>query len=48
MEVARGTQARQPDSIVGLYIGTDGNLAPGTFGSGLIDDVRIDDRAVKP
>ncbi len=32
----------------GLYIGAGQNLEPGTFFSGLIDDVRIYNRAVKP
>jgi hypothetical protein len=31
-----------------LYIGAGASLTPGTFWSGLIDDVRIYDRAVKP
>jgi len=31
-----------------LYFGAGGTLAPGTFFSGLIDDVRIYNRAVKP
>jgi hypothetical protein len=32
----------------GLHIGAAENLAPGTFFTGLIDDVRIYNRAVKP
>ena len=32
----------------GLYFGADSTLAPGTFFSGLIDDVRIYNRAVSP
>ncbi len=32
----------------GLYFGVGSTLAPGTFFSGLIDDVRIYNRAVKP
>ena len=32
----------------GLYFGVGGTLAPGTFLSGLIDDVRIYNRAVNP
>ncbi len=32
----------------GLYIGAGSTLGPGTFWSGLIDDVRIYDRVVKP
>ena len=48
VEVARGTLTGLPDSISGLYIGAGSTLAPGTFWSGLIDDVRVYDRAVKP
>jgi len=32
----------------GLYIGTGKAMEPGTFFSGLIDDVRIYNRAVNP
>ena len=32
----------------GLYIGAGKNYAPGTFFSGLIDDVRIYNRVVSP
>ncbi|MHC4539407.1 MAG: LamG-like jellyroll fold domain-containing protein [Planctomycetota bacterium] len=31
-----------------LYIGVGKDLAPGTYFSGLIDDVRIYNRAVRP
>ena len=50
VEVARDENPRGnlTSSNDGLYIGTAGNLAPATFWSGLIDDVRIYDRAVKP
>jgi hypothetical protein len=48
VEVARDTQAQFGDSASGLYIGTGKNLEVGTFFSGLIDDVRIYDRAVSP
>jgi hypothetical protein len=48
VEVARDTQANLAGSTGGLYLGAGGTLAPGTFWSGLIDDVRIYDRAVKP
>jgi len=34
--------------INGLYIGAGSELMPGTFWCGLIHDVRIYDRAVKP
>ena len=42
---------RQPyleSSINGLYIGTGNAMAPGTYFSGLIDDVRIYNRALRP
>jgi hypothetical protein len=32
----------------GLYIGGGKNLEPGSFWTGLIDDVKIYDRAVTP
>ena len=32
----------------GLYLGTGNELTPGTFFSGLIDDVRIYNRVVNP
>ena len=48
IEVAKDTQANLPSSSGGLYIGAGSTLAPGTFWSGLIDDVRIYNRAVKP
>jgi hypothetical protein len=32
----------------GLYLGAGSGLEPGTFWAGLIDDVRIYNRAVKP
>jgi len=48
IEVAEDTQANLPDSPGGLYIGAGCNLGAGTFWNGLIDDVRIYDRAVKP
>lgn len=32
----------------GLYFGVGSSLAPGSYFSGLIDDVRIYNRAVKP
>jgi hypothetical protein len=46
--------AKDIDSVVGihssggLYIGAGKNLEPGTFWSGLIDDVRIYNRAITP
>jgi len=48
VEIARDTQAGLGASAGGLYIGAGNTLAPGTFWSGLIDDVRVYDRAVKP
>jgi hypothetical protein len=47
-EVARDTPAGLAASGKGLYIGTGSSLASGTFWSGLIDDVRIYNRAVRP
>jgi N-acetylneuraminic acid mutarotase len=47
--VAEDTQAGGPaDCTGGLNIGCDKDMAPGTFFSGLIDDVRIYNRAVRP
>jgi len=48
IEVARDTQTGLANSFGGLYVGAGSTLAPGTFWSGLIDDVRIYDRAVRP
>ena len=48
MEVSQDTQTGLANALGGLYLGAGGTLAPGTFWSGLIDDVRIYDRAVKP
>jgi len=48
VEVARDTPSSLAASAGGLNIGAASNLAPGTFWSGLIDDVRIYNRAVKP
>jgi hypothetical protein len=45
---AEDTQGTLPSSDKGLYIGTGSKMEPGTFWSGLIDDVRIYNRAVKP
>jgi len=46
--VAEDTQTGLEGSQMGLYIGVGKNYAPGTFFSGLIDDVRIYNRAVSP
>jgi len=48
VEVARDTQASLAASQGGLYIGAGEGLEAGSFWSGLIDDVRIYDRAVTP
>ena len=44
--VAENIQPGLESSQMGLYIGVDKNYAPGTFFSGLIDDVRIYDVAL--
>jgi hypothetical protein len=46
--VAEDTQNGLAASSSGLYVGVGKDFAPGTFFSGLIDDVRIYNRAVKP
>jgi hypothetical protein len=46
--VAQDMQATLAGSGGSLYIGTGNAMAPGTFFSGLIDDVRIYNRAVEP
>jgi hypothetical protein len=46
VEVARDTQPQFGSSRAGLNIGAGNNLEPGSFFSGLIDDVRIYDRAL--
>jgi hypothetical protein len=50
VEVARdaNNQSNFAASNGGLYIGAGKNLEPGTFFSGLIDDVRIYNRAMTP
>jgi subtilisin family serine protease len=48
IEVTRDTQTTLVGTYAGLYVGAGSTLAPGSFWSGLIDDVRIYDRAVKP
>jgi hypothetical protein len=52
IEVARDTQSNLAGATggggSGLYIGAGGTLSPGSFWSGLIDDVRIYNRAVTP
>ncbi|MHC4510131.1 MAG: two-component regulator propeller domain-containing protein [Planctomycetota bacterium] len=46
--VAEDTEARLKGSDNGLYIGTGKAMEAGTYWSGLIDDVRIYNRAVRP
>jgi hypothetical protein len=48
VEVAKDTQTGLVASMGGLYIGAGKRLETETFFSGLIDDVRIYNRAVKP
>ena len=48
INAAKDTQSKFGASAVGLYIGAGKNLEAGSFWSGLIDDVRLYDRAVKP
>jgi hypothetical protein len=48
VQVAQGSQAKPPSCVNGLYLGAGSKRDAGTFWSGLIDDVRIYDRAVKP
>ncbi len=48
IEVAKDGPSNLRSSTMGLRIGAGNTLAPGTFWSGLIDDVRIYNRAVKP
>jgi len=48
VEVAKDTQAALAGSTGGLYFGAAKNPTAGTFFSGLIDDVRIYNRAIVP
>jgi hypothetical protein len=48
VEVACDTAANLEAGSGGLYIGAGSRLEPGTFWSGLIDDVRIYNRVVSP
>ena len=48
IEVGKDTQSNLPSSAGGLYIGGGNKLGAGTFWTGLIDDVRIYNRPVKP
>ena len=46
--VAEDVQANLQGSDGGLYIGTGKAMEFGTYWSGLIDDIRIYNRAVRP
>ena len=46
--VAEDTQANLQGSDGSLYIGAGKAMEPGTYWSGLIDDVRIYNRAIRP
>ena len=46
--VAEGADVESAECSGGLYIGCDKDMAPGTFFTGLIDDVRIYNRGVEP
>jgi hypothetical protein len=48
VEVARDSQVALAAAAGGLQIGAGSTLAPGTFWTGLVDDVRIYNRAVQP
>ncbi|TKJ36398.1 MAG: hypothetical protein CEE38_11305 [Planctomycetes bacterium B3_Pla] len=48
IEVARDIAANLELASGGLYIGAGSNLEPGSFFSGLIDDVRVYNRTIKP
>ena len=48
VEVAGDKHPLLGGSDAGLYIGAGSNLDPGTFWSGLLDDVRIYNRAIVP
>jgi hypothetical protein len=48
IEVARDAQTTLVGTYAGLYVGAGSTLAPGTSWSGLIDDVRIYNRVVRP
>ena len=46
--VAEDVQDNLDISVNGLYFGTGKTMEPGTFFSGLIDEIRIYNRAISP
>ena len=48
IEVARDTTTNLESASGGLYIGAGSDLEPGSYWSGLIDDIRIYNRVVSP
>jgi hypothetical protein len=46
VEVAKDTQPKLEGSVGGLYFGADQDLGPGSFFSGLIDDIQIYNEAL--
>jgi hypothetical protein len=48
INAAKDTQSKFGASAHGLYIGAGKNLEPGSFWSGLTDDLRIYNRPVTP
>jgi hypothetical protein len=48
VKISEDAQPGLESSQMGLYIGVDKSSAPGTFFSGLIDDIRIYNRIVSP
>jgi hypothetical protein len=48
VEVAGDTQTGLPTPVAGLDIGAGAKPAPGNFWSGLIDEVKIHNRAANP
>ena len=48
IEVAKDSQPGLLGSTTGLHIGAGSTLTPATFWSGLIDDIRLSNRAMKP
>ena len=48
VQVATDAMTSLSASTTGLHIGAAGALTPGSFWSGLIDEVRIYNQAVKP